>query len=311
MRLDRSMAAVTAAVVAAALWALGGTIAGEVFQRGAEPLGVVALRTWVAVLGLALLLAVRGQRPARRTPWGHVVAFGVATAAANAALFLTIERLPVAVALVLQNLAPAFLVAAAAIAMRRRPSVRVVAALAATLVGVGLVVDLPGTSLGTLDLTGVAFGVATAAGVAVFTVYGARAAQAMGALPATTYAFAVSGLLWAAYALVREGRLGVPMTAPIVAGVLAIGLLGTLLPFLLYAWSTARTGAQAGTVVMCLEPLFGAVLGYARLDERLTPVQVAGGAVLLLAVAYLQRKPPRVRTAVESPVLAAAGPSHR
>ncbi len=307
MRLDRSTAAVAGAVAAAALWALGGTLAGEVFRRGAEPLAVVAVRTWVALLGLALLLSARRpSRPVGRVPWGDVVGFGVATAAANAALFLAIDRLPVAVALVLLNLAPAFVVAWVAVTARRRPEGHVIAALGVAIVGVGLVVDLPNASLGSSDLTGVAFGVATAAGVAVFSAYGARAAKSLGALPATTYAFAVSSLLWAAYALAQKGHLGVPTAPPVIAGVLAIGLLGTLLPFLVYAWATARTGAQVGTVVMCLEPLFGALLGYAWLDQRLTPVQIAGGAVLLLAVAYLQRRPAAAEATGAVPALAAA-----
>jgi drug/metabolite transporter, DME family len=42
-----------------------------------------------------------------RRAWRSVVAFGLTAGVANAALFLTIARLPVAVALVLQNIAPA------------------------------------------------------------------------------------------------------------------------------------------------------------------------------------------------------------
>jgi multidrug transporter EmrE-like cation transporter len=68
-----------------------------------------------------------------------------------------------------------------------------------------------------------------------------------------------------------------------------IGVFGTLVPFLLFSWGTARIGAQTGAVSISLEPLFGAVLAWAWLGQRLNAVQLAGAAVLLTAVIHLQR----------------------
>ncbi|MGO4756099.1 EamA family transporter, partial [Streptomyces sp. 2MCAF27] len=176
-------AGAVAAVTAAALWGLGGTVAGQLFRHGAAPLEVVAVRTWVALLGLGALLALKWLRGRRRefrgrpptmvpprASWLVVSGFGLSVALANAALFLAIDRLPVAVALVLQNLAPAFVVGWGLATARGLPSARTVAGLLAALGGVALVVELPTSPLDDLDLTGIGLGLLTAAGVAAFSV---------------------------------------------------------------------------------------------------------------------------------------------
>ncbi|WP_030173919.1 EamA family transporter [Spirillospora albida] len=287
-----------AVVAAAALWGLGGTVAGRLFAGGADPLEVVAVRTWIAAAGLALLLPWRrrawrkaGPRVASgavRAGWRPTIGFGIAVAVANAGLFLAIARLPVAVALVLQNLAPALVVAWTAMAARRVPPARVVIGLAAALAGVGLVVELPTAPLSDLDLVGVLFALLTAAAVAAFSGLGGAAARGRGALAATTWAFAISGVLWLAVQLAR----GVPDLFHRPGALLAaagVGLFGTLLPFLLFSWGAARVGAAIGAVNISLEPIFGAALAWAWLGQELTPVQLAGALVLLIALLDVQR----------------------
>ncbi|AQW56367.1 hypothetical protein SHXM_09830 [Streptomyces hygroscopicus] len=283
-----------AVVLAAALWGLGGTFAGKLFAQGADPLEAVAVRTWITLAGLAALLLARrspptsAQRERIPVPWRLVVGFGLSISVANAGLFLAIQRLPVAVALVLQNLAPALVVLSVLVSTRRAPSARVIAGLVAALAGVACVVELPTTSLGKIDLPGLGFGLLTAAGIAAFSYFGSHATRACGALTANTWAFVVASGAW----LLFQSYRGMPelFHRPVLlVGAFVIGVFGTLVPFLLYAWGTARVGAQAGAVTISLEPLFGAVLAWAWLGQTITLVQTAGAAVLVTAVVFLQR----------------------
>ncbi len=300
-----------AAALAAALWGFGGVVAGQVFRRGVPPLDVVAFRSWISFAGLSVLLAVRRRpRPLRRPPWALLAGFGLGTAAANALLFLAISRLPVAVALVLQALAPVLLIGGPLLAARRLPPVRIAVGVLVALVGVAFVVQLPTARIDHLDLVGIGCGLGTAAAVAAYSVFGARAATAYGAVRANTYAFAVSSLLWVGYFLLRYDVPHIPTTPVILSEVALIGLAGTLAPFLLYAWATARVGAAVGTIVMSLEPLFGAVLAYAWLGQRLTVVQLLGGATLLGAVIYLQEHASALRLTAAPAVPDAAEPGH-
>ncbi|MFF5226072.1 DMT family transporter [Dactylosporangium sp. NPDC000521] len=291
------LAGYAAVVAAAALWGFGGTVASRLFDAGVDPLELVATRTFITLAGLALLVAAgrathrrdRQDRPAtrERAGWAVIVGFGVSVAAANGCLFLAIQHLPVAVAMVLQNLAPAIVVGWLILLGRRRMSVPLALGLGAALLGVALVVRLPETSWGNLDLPGIGFGLATAAGVAAFSVLGSRATRAHGALRANVYAFAVSSVVWLAV-LAPGGAPGITRHGEQWPGIVFVGVLGTLVPFLLYAWGTARVGAQAGTVNISLEPVFSAVLAWWWLSQRLTATQIAGGVVLVGAVIALQ-----------------------
>jgi drug/metabolite transporter (DMT)-like permease len=275
--------ALIAVVVATALWGFGGVLAGRLFGQGIDPLEVVALRTWIALAGLAALFAVRRpKRPAGPFPWRAVGAFGLSVAVANAGLFLAIARLPVAVALVLQNLAPAFVIGWQLLRLR------VLVCLAASLLGVALIVELPTAPLDSIDLLGVGFGLLTAVGVAAFSVFGARAVRACGSLTANTCAFLVSSIVWLLYQL-PHGEPGVFHHPGALCAVVVIGLLGTLAPFLLYSWGSAHVGPAVSAVNISLEPLFGAALAWAWLGQMVKPIQGAGAVILLAAVIRLQR----------------------
>ena len=286
------LAGYAAVVAAAALWGFGGTVASRLFDTGVDPLELVATRTFITLAGLALLLLAgrvtrRAAKPDGKAGWVVTVGFGVSVAAANGCLFLAIQHLPVAVAMVLQNLAPALVVGWLVVLGRRRMSVPLALGLGVALLGVALVVQLPETSWGALDLLGIGFGLATAAGVAAFSVLGSMATRAYGALRANVYAFAVSSVVWLAV-LAPGGAPDILRHGVQWPGILFVGVLGTLVPFLVYAWGTARVGAQAGAVNISLEPVFSAALAWWWLSQRLTATQIAGGAVLVGAVIALQ-----------------------
>ncbi|MFC4029972.1 DMT family transporter [Streptomyces polygonati] len=302
---------VAAAVVATALWGVGGTVAGVLFQHGAAPMEVVTVRTWVALAGLLLVTAVRRPpRPAGVRPLLPVTGFGLAVAASNAALFLAIDQLPVAVALVLQNLAPAFVVGWLMVSARTVPRPAIVIGLLAALAGVALVVRLPTAGMSGGSALGVGLGLAAAAGVAAFSVLGGQAARATGALTANTGAFVVSGAVWLVWQLPH----GIPALCrqpALLAGSVGIGVLGTFAPFLLYAWASARLGPQTTAVIISLEPLFGALAAWVWLGQTISVIQIIGGVVLLGAVVFLQsagvvRGP---RAAARPPVRSHSGPA--
>ena len=284
-------AGLLAIVVATALWGFGGTMASRLFEVGIQPLELVEARTLITFAGLAALVALArrrlGERPNPRS-WPLLVAFGVAVAAANASLFLAISHLPVAVAMVLQNLAPAFVLGWLLVVQRRPPRLFVIFGMLLAIGGVALLVRLPTTPLLEVNLLGVAFGLATAAAVAAFSVLGSRATQQFGALRANMYAFGVSSVLW----LLARAPAGVPEIIGRIdqlTGVLVVGMFGTLLPFALFAWGTARIGAQAGAVNISLEPAFAGVLAWLWLGQQLDAMQIIGGVLLITAVVYLQR----------------------
>lgn len=286
-------AALAAVAVAALLWSVGAVVASDLFDQGVSPTELVEFRTFItaACLG-AVVLWISRRRPVPAAPrissgWPSLVSFGLAIGVANASLFLAIDHLPVAVAIVLQNLAPAFVVVWMLVTAKRRLSARVTAGLVLSLAGVVLVVQLPTTPLGDIDALGVVFGITTALGVAAFSVLGERTCRRHGSVRANTVAFSVAAGCWA----LIQAVLGVPDLAgrPELFGQVAVvGVLGTFAPFLLFAWGTARLGPETGALSISLEPVFAAALAWIFLGQSLAGMQIVGAAAILLGIVRVQ-----------------------
>lgn len=274
-----------AVAAAAALWAVAAVVARRLFDDGVGAVELTESRAVLAAAGFALFPA-SWRRPSV-TGRGLVVALGVALALVNSTYYVAVSRIPVAAALVIQYMAPALIVAWTSIRARRAPSREVGTALVAALVGVVLVIDLPGSVGGRMDGFGVALAVASAFFFASYTVLAEKTGAVYGSSGAMFRGFLVAAILWTIYQAPR----GVPSELVEAANgpeVLYVGLAGTLIPFLLFAWGLRRVPAERASIVATLEPVIAALVAWAWLGQNLSPVQVAGGLLVVVAAVSLQ-----------------------
>lgn len=274
-----------AVAAAAALWAVAAVVARRLFDAGVSPVELTESRAVLALAGFSLL-RTSWRRPELRPRW-VIVALGVALALVNATYYVAVSRIPVAAALVIQYTAPALIVGWTSLTARRLPPREVTGALAAALVGVVLVVDLPGSVSGGVDRLGVLVAISSAVFFASYTVLAERAGGSYGPAGAMFRGFAVAALLWLAYQAPR----GIPselLERSNLPEVLYVGVAGTLLPFLLFTWGLQRVRAERASIAATLEPVIAAVVAWIWLDQTLTGVQVAGGMLVVGAVVSLQ-----------------------
>lgn len=293
-----------AIALAALLWAVAAVLARELFDAGVPPIQLVEARAFVSAAGLALLPAAwrtRGRSGGRRTVL-IVVALGVSIALVNAAYYAAIARLAVAVAIVLQYLGPAFVVAWIALRDRRLPSVATVAALGVAFTGVVLVSELPSGDFGSVNGLGLAAGLASALFFAAYTLQSERAAAHYGPIGALFRAFAAASVLWIVYqapqGLPRE--LFEPDNFP---KVVFVGLVGTLAPFLLYIWAIQRLHAERAVITATLEPFFAGLVAWVWLDQVLSAMQVVGAALILAGVVWVQIRSTPAPSSPDAPLL--------
>jgi drug/metabolite transporter, DME family len=278
-----------AIAVAAALWALGAVVAASLFEDGVAPLELAEARSIVSALGLALIPASWRRPPVlpSRAVRQSLILLGVCIGLVNAVYYVAIDRLPVAVALVLQYTAPAMVVVYTALRLRRRPRNEVVAAVVLALAGVALVSGLLGAELASVDVLGVAMGLASAVLFASYTLIGESVTRAYGPLGAMFRAFSLAGALWICWQLFNgfPHELVDPANLP---RVILIGVGATLAPFLLYLWGVERVKAERAAVAATLEPVLGALVAWILLDQSLGLAQVVGGVLVLAAVILIQ-----------------------
>jgi drug/metabolite transporter (DMT)-like permease len=222
-----------------------------------------------------------------------VVLFGLSIAGANASYYLSLARLPVAVAIVVQYTAPALVVLWAATVERRRPTPRVMVALVLAVGGVALLAELRRalSGRGALDPVGLLIAVSAAVAFATYMVTGERVGRELGSMHAVFRGFRVAAVFWAVFQIFR-GRPATLLDASFVPGVLFLAVFTTIVPFSLFVWGMGRVQASRAGIVSTLEPVTAAVLAWFWLGERLAIVQVAGALMVVIGIGVVQSERP-------------------
>ena len=277
------------ALAAATLLALNGSLARYLLDDGVGALRLSQLRSAGALLILVTLLAAwrPGLLRVEREALPALAFLGVAgMALVHATYFLAIARLQIGVALTIQYLAPLALLLWLRLFHGRRLSAGVWGAVGLSVVGCFLVVRAYEAEA--LDGVGVAAALAAMVTFAIYLVGSERAGRRH--RPATTlvWTFAFASLFWAVF----TPWWSFPFTA-LASGrnaLLALGVivLGTLAPFALIVSALRHLPSPRVAVVATLEPVLGAAFAYALHGERLHPVQLLGGALVLGAVVWVQ-----------------------
>jgi DME family drug/metabolite transporter len=282
---DERRVGLAAIALAAGLWAIAATAASRLFDRGVDPIELSEARAVIAALGLSSVGWTRRAR--QRVSPLLIAALGLSIALVNVAYYLAIDRLAVALAIILQYTAPALVVSWVALTARRAPSRDLLLALIVAVAGVALATEVPAGDIGSFDGLGIAFGLASAVLFAAYTLLSERAGRAYGSIGAMTRAFGAAAVFWILVQVPRgwPGDLFEPENLPLV---LFVGLGGTLAPFLLYVWGLGRVRSERATIAATLEPVLAAVFAWLLLDQSLSSMQIAGGLLVIGAVAMLQ-----------------------
>ena len=100
-----------------------------------------------------------------------------------------------------------------------------------------------------------------------------------------------------------------PLRDPSILPLLAFtGLFAAAIPSILFLTGIRRIGGTRAGILMLFEPVVGVALAALLLDERLTPIQVAGGLAVLGAALILQRSETPGGRIVTAPAIEADDP---
>lgn len=283
------------AMSAAIMWGTNGVISRFLFQRAITPLTLVETRSIIAALGMGglLLCVARARFRVRRRDLPLLLLFGLALAIVTYAYFLSVQFLPVAVAVMIQYTGPTLIALYTALALRRMPPARIWAALGLTLGGIALLAGLAdllgGTVAQGVTLLGVLIAFASAVAMAFYMLVGERLGKRLHPQSSVFYGFAMATLIW--LILQPPWRFQTAALAPdALPLVLAVGIVGTLVPFGLFLAAVNRLDATRAAILATLEPVTAALISWVWLGERLDAWQLLGGLLVLVGVTIVQLK---------------------
>ncbi len=287
-RTSQGTLGLTAIAVAATLFALAGAVAANLFDAGVTPVELAQVRAAVAFIGLLLVPAARRGRGGGLVP-RVVVLLGTSLALVTVSYYIALDHLTVAVAIVFQYTGPAMVVSWTAIRARQWPSLRILLCLVMAVAGAALISEIASGRLGSLNLVGVAAGLASAVLFASMSILSEISADVFGPLGATLRAWGVAVGLWALYGLaVRWPERALDLE--LLPQVLFVSVFGTLAAFLLYVWGIERVRAERASIALTLEPVVAAAVAWVWLAQSLSAVQMAGATLVIIAVVALPRR---------------------
>ncbi|MGK9237182.1 EamA family transporter [Inquilinus limosus] len=231
--------------------------------------------TWLRLAWAALLLALV-TRPKllsySRAQWRGAILLGAAMAGMTLCYFQAVIRIPLGLATAIDFLGP---LGVAAFGMRRAwHAVWPVLAL------VGVVLLVHDGSDWTVDPVGALFALGAACGWAAYIVLMKRVGQVFQGLQGLTMSLVVAALVAAPWGLAENGG-HIPL--PVLGITIGLAILVPLLPYALEMMALRRMPTRPFGILMSAEPALGTLIGFLVLGQALSPAQLAGIALVVIA----------------------------
>jgi inner membrane transporter RhtA len=257
---------------------VGAALAVGLFDR-LSPVAVAVLR----LIGAAVVLIIWRRPPPAAWRWprlGRAAAFGIATACMNIAFYEAIARLPLGTAVAVEFCGP---VAVAAVSSRRP---RDIAAVVLAALGVLMIADVRWSG----SPAGVLWALAAASMWAVYIVLGKRVATSGNGIDDMAVGFTVAAVVLSPLVLVGGVSELSALAEPLVVFVaVGVGVLSSVVPYLLDQIVLRRVGQARFAVLLALLPATATVVGLVTLTQVPGLLEAVGIAAVIGAVALRSR----------------------
>jgi drug/metabolite transporter (DMT)-like permease len=268
------------------------------YGEGATVATALSMRFVLAATLFWLLVFMGGHAGELRNLSGRQVRAGLALGACGYALqsgcyFTALTHIDASLLSLLLYTFPAIVAGAAVAIGRERMDGRRLLAL--TLASGGLVLVLAGAGAGALEPVGVALGLGAAVVYSTYILVSDRVAG--GVSPIVLSALVCTGAavsLSVASTVLGQLRPG-DVTLAGWGWLACIAVVSTVVAIGLFFAGLRTAGPTAASILATVEPLVTVLLAFLVFGERLGPVQIVGGALVLSAVVVLRLPPVRAR----------------
>lgn len=258
-------------------------------EAGLSPVQTTELRCLVAAVILFVLLAAFDRKLLRidaRDVW-MFIGTGLLSISMFSILYFTAASLvTLSMAAVLLYTAPCFVMVMSVILFKESFTGRKAAALVLAFAGCILTAGIIGGS-GPLNVLGVAAGVGSGFGYALYSIFGKYALRKYHPFTVTFYTFLVSSLCLLPVSDVPGIVSAISSSGGVMTDVLALGTVSTLVPYFLYTYGLNRMDAGKAAVIAFVEPMVATLAGFVIFGETLTAAAAAGVMLILASVVLL------------------------
>ena len=289
--------------VAGLLLAIGGVVCFSLrpifiklaYAWATDPVTLLALRMVFSLpFFIAAALWVRSgtdHRPLAGRQLAAVVALGILSYYGASFLdFLALQYIPAGLGRLLLFTYPTIVVILSALLLKKSVTAREIAALVLTYAGLALVFA---HSLGEDQKNfwlGGALAFASSICYALYLVAGAEVIQRVGSVRFSAYAMSAASVVCIVQFLLLRPLAALEVPAPVYGYAVAMAVVSTAVPVFMTSEALRRVGANTVAIIGALGPVTTIAFGWLGLEEVMTPLQLAGSALVLVGVVVISLK---------------------
>ena len=290
--------------VAGLLLAVGGVVCFSIrpifiklaYAHVVDPVTLIGLRMIFSLpffLGAALWVRSGGEhRPLSGRDLAAVCGLGVLSYYGASFLdFLALQYIPAGLGRLLLFTYPTLVVILSAALLRKGVTAREIAALALTYAGLLLVFAQSLEGEQTNFWLGAALAFASSVCYALYLVAGAEVITRVGSVRFTAYAMSAASVACILQFLLLRPLSALDVPAPVYGYAIAMAVVSTAVPVFMTSEALRRVGANTVAIIGALGPVTTIAFGWLGLEEVMTPLQLAGAALVLVGVVVISLRP--------------------
>src|SRR5688572_22619744 len=253
------------------------------YSDGMKIFTVLFLRFGLAALLMAIIMIARKEALPRGKILLQLIGMGGLGYVGQSFSYLTaIQYASAGLVALLLYLYPIFVFVLSVIVLRERITWMKVTALTLALLGTVLTVDPAGG-----QLQGILLAVCAALIYSVYIIVGTNVMKHVSPVQSSMVIFASAGTVYGA--LMALDGIHLPTSGSGWLGIAGIVLIATVIPVAAFLAGLERIGPTNAAMLSTLEPVVTVLLAAWIFDERLNPIVMVGGALILVAVILLTR----------------------
>lgn len=253
------------------------------YAAGMDIFTVLFLRFSLAAVLMAFLLLARRESLPRGRILLQLIGMGALGYVGQSFSYLTaIKHASAGLVALLLYLYPMFVFILSVSVLREKVTPVKIVAIIVALIGTALTVDPAGG-----ELTGILLAIAAALIYSVYIIVGTNVMKHVSAVQSSTVIFASAGAIYGMLTAFNSPNF--PTANSGWLALIGIVLVATVIPVAAFLAGLERVGPTNAAMLSTLEPVVTVLLAAWLFQERLTPVALLGGGLILVAVILLTR----------------------
>lgn len=278
-------------ITAAALWGLIGIFVKTIAAQGFTSMQIVALRSLASAACITLVVLYKGTDNLHinfKDCWMFIGTGIFSLVFFNFCYFNCIQRSSLAVAALLLYTAPIFVMLMSLLFFGEKFTGKKAIALAATFSSCACVTGALSSSV-SLTGDGLAYGLASGFGYALYSIFGKFAVQKYSSLTITAYTFYFALLAAVPLAAFDSAAIAKINYVTMLAS-LGLGLVCAVIPYLLYTKGLEKVEPGQASILATIEPFVAAAMGMLLFAEPMTVSKVMGMLLIFCSIIILNVK---------------------